>query len=53
MEADVDAASVECRKALAIEPGWFPRRNNLALARAMAGDPPGPRRFSLPPEARL
>ena len=38
MEADVDAASVECRGALATEPGLVPARNNLALARAIAGD---------------
>jgi Flp pilus assembly protein TadD len=38
MEANADAASVECSRALAIEPGLIPARNNLALARAIAGD---------------
>ena len=38
MEANADAASTACGRALALEPGMTPARNNLALARAVAGD---------------
>ena len=38
MEADVDAASVECRAALGLDPDLRAARNNLALAAAIAGD---------------
>jgi len=38
MEANADAASIACDRALALEPGMTPARNNLALAKAIAGD---------------
>ena len=38
MEANADAASIACGRALALEPGMTPARNNLALAKAVAGD---------------
>lgn len=38
MEADAEAAAIECGRALAREPGLVVTRNNLALARAIAGD---------------
>jgi Flp pilus assembly protein TadD len=38
MEGNVDAASIACGRALALEPGMTPARNNLALAKAVAGD---------------
>jgi Flp pilus assembly protein TadD len=38
MEANADAAAIACGRALAIEPGLVPARNNLALARAIDGD---------------
>ena len=41
MEGEAEAASVECRKALALAPGLVAASNNLALATAMAGDVAG------------
>jgi len=38
MEANADAASIACGRALALDPGMTPARNNLALAKAVAGD---------------
>ena len=38
MEANADAASIACSRALALDPGMTPARNNLALAKAIAGD---------------
>jgi Flp pilus assembly protein TadD len=41
MDGDTAAASLECRKALAVDPGFHVARNNLALALALGGDNAG------------